>query len=136
LLEYFKYPLEAKSYPVTGWSRSVCMFIWHVRVKLKCAQTSDVPLNGDQYAFEEMIPKAKLGFLPDNLRYNQLFFTDMLNTEPRRFFCYHKYKLHIPSIEDDHTKFSFVVNAFKVALECGRDFEKYVVMYLHVHVEF
>jgi hypothetical protein len=71
-----------------------------------------------------MIPKAKFGFLPDNLRYNQLFFTDMLNTEPRRFFCYHKYKMHIPSVEDSHSKFSFVVNAFKVALECGRDFEK------------
>lgn len=67
-------------------------------MKLKYAQTSDVPLNGDQYSFEEMIPKAKFGFLSENLRYNQLFFTDMLNTEPRRFFCYHKFKMHMVSI--------------------------------------
>lgn len=120
LITYF----IAKGYAITGWSRAVCMFIWHVRVKLKCGRLNDIKLDGDQYAFDEMMPKAKFGYLSDSLKYNELFFTDMLNTEPRRFFCYHNYKLHLPSIEDDHTKFSFVVNAFKAALSCGRDFEK------------
>jgi hypothetical protein len=100
------------------------MFIWHVRVKLKCAYKDDIKLDGGQYSFETLMPKAKFSYLSENLSYNELFFTDMLNTEPRRFFCYHNYKLHLPSIEDDHTKFSFVVNAFKMALKCGRDFEK------------
>jgi hypothetical protein len=71
-----------------------------------------------------MMPKPGFSYLSENLKYNKLFFTDLLNTDPRRFFCYHDYKRHLPSIEDDHTRFSFVVNAFKVALQCGRDIEK------------
>lgn len=43
---------------------------------------------------------------------------------PRRFYCYHDYKLHLPSIEDAHTRYSFVVNAFEAARDCGFEYDK------------
>lgn len=45
----------------------------------------------------------------------------------RRFYSYHDYKLRLPSIEDAHTQYSFVINAFLVAKNSNRDFAKYLL---------
>ncbi|KAI6217430.1 Med12 domain-containing protein [Aphelenchoides besseyi] len=133
LLEYYKYPLAAENYVANGWARSICVFIWHVRNKMRLAGLNYEPLNGGQYNFAQNFPDPGFGFNKDPESKNNMLFMDLLQ-EPRRFFAYHNYKLHLPSICDtveqrkqmktDATRFSFVLNAFRVALEAGRDYEK------------
>ncbi|KAI6230125.1 Med12 domain-containing protein [Aphelenchoides fujianensis] len=131
LLDYFKYHVVGQHYVTNGWARAICIFLWHTRTKLRIADLT----GGDPYKFSTIFPEPGFEYMHDaDVKWNKLLFTDLLQ-EPRRFFAYHNYKLHLPSIADkveqrkqlktdDGARFSFVVNAFRAALEAGRDFEK------------
>lgn len=119
----FDSSLRGAGFPMTGWSRAVLNFVWDARSRLLAAGTSPDRLPGlaDDFRrhFHEDIPRSG----PENLRHNPELFMDMLDGV-KRCFNYELYKMHLPSIEDEHSKFSFVCNAFKKALECKNDVEK------------
>ncbi|KAI1721670.1 eukaryotic mediator 12 subunit domain-containing protein [Ditylenchus destructor] len=64
-----------------------------------------------------------VGFLADHFHYF-LYSKEASNIVNGRFYCYHSYKLHLPSIEDAHTRYSFVVNAFAAAKNCKNDYDR------------
>ncbi|KAI1728879.1 eukaryotic mediator 12 subunit domain-containing protein [Ditylenchus destructor] len=115
--------LRAVGYPITGWARAIAAFIYHARSELLGAQLNDQPLLGSIDEFRKIFPESGAALSPDDLKYNNLLLTDFLK-EPRRFYCYHSYKLHLPSIEDAHTRYSFVVNAFAAAKNCKNDYDR------------
>uniref|UniRef100_A0A915DDE1 Mediator complex subunit Med12 LCEWAV-domain domain-containing protein n=1 Tax=Ditylenchus dipsaci TaxID=166011 RepID=A0A915DDE1_9BILA len=94
--------LCAVGYPITGWPE---------------------PLQFSSTTAGKIFPESGAGLMPEDLKYNSLLLTDFLK-EPRRFYCYHDYKLHLPSIEDAHTRYSFVVNAFLAARNSKRDYDR------------
>ena len=125
MLEYFKYPLAASGYVTNGWARSICVFIWHVRIKLRLAglhglgddddddiksdaddetaadaapsHSSRPKLAGDQYNFLAVFPQHGFRFMQSTTQWNKQLFADTLSS-PRRFFAYHEYKRRLPSI--------------------------------------
>ncbi|CAD5207559.1 unnamed protein product [Bursaphelenchus okinawaensis] len=124
LLETFDQAIRGQGYPQTGWSRAVIQFIWNTRTLLidaKLATPDQLPARKQDFRrnFHEDLPRTS----PETLKYNPELCMDMLEGV-KRVFDYELYKLHLPSIEDDHSRYSFVCNVFKKALELKNDTEK------------
>ncbi|CAD5211747.1 unnamed protein product [Bursaphelenchus xylophilus] len=124
LSKTFDQAIRGQGYPQTGWSRSVIQFIWNARtILIDAGLVSSHQLHGLKQDFRrnfyEDIPRST----PETLKYNPELWMDMLDGV-KRVFDYELYKLHLPSVEDDHSRYSFVCNVFKKAMELKNDMEK------------
>ncbi|KAL3119039.1 hypothetical protein niasHT_003822 [Heterodera trifolii] len=120
----------------SGCGRAVAMFVYHARhfllvskLNVRGAGPDDVvQLLGRCEEFEALFPPSGAGSVGTNTEYRQQFADDVSTlslTDLRAFFNQH-YKRLALLMRNDSVRYSFVIDAFKAAVSCGRNYDRLV----------
>nr|CAD2187454.1 unnamed protein product [Meloidogyne enterolobii] len=126
--------LSRQNFPITCWSRTIAIFLLHTRNKLigvgeEEGKITKINLLGKYEDLAALFPSAGSGSLARNLKYDQQLMVDQLNLSSSnnfRFLSYVDLKMRLQTMQNEHSKYSFVVNAFRAANSYGRDYERLV----------
>uniref|UniRef100_A0A914IAX6 Mediator complex subunit Med12 LCEWAV-domain domain-containing protein n=1 Tax=Globodera rostochiensis TaxID=31243 RepID=A0A914IAX6_GLORO len=120
----------------TGWSRAVAIFVYHARHHLLVSKLNVrgsgpddiVQLLGRCEEFEAVFPPSGGGSVAANLEYHQQLTDDpsrMSFNDLRNFFN-QSYKRLAHSMRNDSVRYSFVIDAFKTAVSCDRNYDRLI----------
>ncbi|KHJ92659.1 hypothetical protein OESDEN_07446, partial [Oesophagostomum dentatum] len=114
--------IRAYDYPMTSWGRTIAAFVYHSRKQLKKSRLSNIKLYGARENFRSVFNHGSCS-CNGREKYNSLFFKDVFEKK-LRFFSYHEYKKRLPSLDQLHNRYSFVINSFIAAKDCKRDYDR------------
>ncbi|KHJ80463.1 hypothetical protein OESDEN_19862 [Oesophagostomum dentatum] len=114
--------IRAYDYPMTSWGRTIAAFVYHSKKQLKKSKLSNIKLYGARENFRSVFNHGSCS-CNGREKYNSLFFKDVFEKK-LRFFSYHEYKKRLPSLDQLHNRYSFVINSFVAAKDCKRDYDR------------
>ncbi|KAE9552033.1 hypothetical protein FO519_004758 [Halicephalobus sp. NKZ332] len=114
--------VKLKGYPASCFARTVAAFLTQARYDLRFyGRATSLAFSAN--VCKSLLPEPGMEGDFTDATYNPELFKEMLN-QPKRCISYHDYKIRLPSIDSNSSKYSFVINAFRTAREFKNDYEK------------
>ncbi|VDM39691.1 unnamed protein product [Toxocara canis] len=110
---------------LTGWGRSIGIFVLNAKKQLIEAELTHKKMEGNRELLKRLLPPWKFSNALSSAKYNAHLFKEFLD-ESKRIFSFNDYRRLNALINDEEARYSFVVSALTAARQCGSDYDKLV----------
>ncbi|MFH4978159.1 hypothetical protein AB6A40_004868 [Gnathostoma spinigerum] len=110
---------------LTGWGRSIAVFVLHAKKQLIEADSTHKKMLGSWEVLKRVLPPWKPSAAVSNAKFNARLFPTFLS-ESKRLFKFTEYRQYVALIDGPDARYSFVISALITAVQCGNDYDRLV----------
>ncbi|VDN57047.1 unnamed protein product [Dracunculus medinensis] len=125
LYQIIESQLKSSDACLTGWGRTIAIFILNAKRELIEAALTNKKIEGKREVLLRILPPRKPSCISVNAIYHACLFKESLD-KTKRIFSFNDYRRLNALFDGPDARYSFVISALRAAKQCERDFDRLV----------